>query len=98
MRVLPGRLRRTVVDLLEAFLQGLGALRDPRLVLQVVAWSIGIWSVNALSFWIGFEAFGLDVPFIGALFLQSVIALAVSLPSAPGFFGVFEAAARVGLV
>ncbi len=97
-RVLPGRLRRMVIDVLEAFLQGLGAARNPGLVLQVALWSILIWTVNALSFWIGFRAFGMDVPFIGALFLQSVIALAVSLPSAPGFFGLWEAGARVGLV
>jgi uncharacterized protein (TIRG00374 family) len=97
-RVLPRAIRRPVVDALEAFLDGLGALRDWRLVLQVVAWSGVIWLVGGLAFWVGLLAFDIRVPFVAAVFLQSVIALAVAVPSAPGFFGVFEAAARVGLV
>ena len=31
------------------------------------------------------------------LHLQGIIAIGVALPSSPGFFGVFEAAAKVGL-
>lgn len=97
-RILPPAVRRVVVDVLEAFLQGLGAVRSPALVARIAFWSVMVWTVNALSFWIGFRAFGIDVPFVAALFLQSVIGLAVSLPSAPGFFGLWEAGARVGLV
>ncbi len=97
-RLLPRRLRRLVVDALEAFLDGMAALREWRLVLQVLAWSVVLWLNVAVATWIGFKAFDIHAPFIAAVFLQSIIALAVSLPSAPGFFGVFEAAARVGLV
>jgi uncharacterized protein (TIRG00374 family) len=97
-RVLPRSVRRPVVDALDAFLEGLGAIRDWRLVLQVAAWSLVIWAVAAVGMWVGILAFGIEVPLVAAFFLQSVIALAVALPSAPGFFGVFEAAARIGLV
>ena len=37
------------------------------------------------------------MPFSAALFVQGIIAIGVALPSAPGFFGVFEVAARAGL-
>lgn len=97
-RLLPPAVRRPVVDALEAFLEGIAALRDGRLVIQVAAWSVVIWLTGALAFWVGFLAFGIRVPFVAAVFLQSVVSLAVAIPSAPGFFGVFEAAARVGLV
>ncbi|HEX6589257.1 MAG TPA: lysylphosphatidylglycerol synthase domain-containing protein, partial [Longimicrobiales bacterium] len=40
----------------------------------------------------------IHVPFVAAVFLQSLVALGVSLPSAPGFFGLFESFAKVGLV
>jgi uncharacterized protein (TIRG00374 family) len=96
-KLLPARFRRPVVDGLVALLAGLGSLRQPRLLARAGFWSIGVWLVNTFAFWIGFRAFGIDVPFAAALFLQSVIALAVALPSAPGFFGLWEAAARVGL-
>lgn len=97
-RVLPKSVARPIGDALRAFLGGVAAIRDWRLVLVATLWSLVIWGAGAVAFWIGFQAFGLDVPFVGAVFLQSVIALAVSLPSAPGFFGLFEAGARVGLV
>ena len=97
-RVLPQAVRRPIADTLGAFLEGVAAIRDWRLVLTTLAWSVVVWGTGALAFWIGFKAFGLDVPFVGAVFLQSVISLAVALPSAPGFFGLFEAGARIGLV
>lgn len=96
-KLLPARFRRSVLDGLAALLAGLGALRQPRLLARAGFWSLGVWFVNTLAFWLGFRAFGIDVPFSAALFLQSLIALAVALPSAPGFFGLWEAAARVGL-
>jgi uncharacterized membrane protein YbhN (UPF0104 family) len=55
------------------------------------------WLLNALGFWFGFKAVGVTLPFSAALFLQTLIALGVALPSAPGFFGVFEKFATVGL-
>jgi glycosyltransferase 2 family protein len=97
-RILPGRLRRPVFDAMVAFLAGTAAIRDWRLVVRTLAWSAVVWLTAGLATWVGFLAFGIQAPFIAAVFLQSIIALAVSLPSAPGFFGIYQAAARVGLV
>lgn len=97
-RVLPRAVRRPVVDALEAFLDGLAALRDARLVVEIALWSLATWLTAAVAMWVGLLAFDVHVPFVAAVFLQSVIALAVALPSAPGFFGVYQAAARIGLV
>jgi uncharacterized membrane protein YbhN (UPF0104 family) len=47
--------------------------------------------------WIGFKAVGISADLSTALFLQGVVALGVAVPSAPGFFGVFEACAIIGL-
>lgn len=96
-RVLPESLRRPVVGALEAFLSGIGSLRDPVLLLRAAYWSVWTWLVPGIGFWLGFQAFDIHVPFAAALFLQSLIALAVALPAAPGFFGLWEAAARLGL-
>ncbi len=97
-RILPERVRRRVIDVIRAFLDGAAAIRDWRLVLPALAWSVAVWLTAGLATWIAFRAFSIDAPFIAAVFIQSIIALAVSLPSAPGFFGVFQAAARIGLV
>jgi len=94
---LPRSVRRPIVDSLEAFLAGAGILRNPLVLLHSVAWSLTHWVVNALGFWLAFRAFGMSLDYTAALFFQSVIAIAVSVPSAPGFFGPYEAAATVVL-
>lgn len=98
VRILPQGIRRPITAALEAFLGGVGAVREPRLIARIFGWSVVIWSTNAVAFWVGFLAFDIEVPLVAGFFLQSVIGLAVALPSAPGFFGVFEAGARAGLV
>jgi glycosyltransferase 2 family protein len=79
------------------FSEGLGVLRSPGRFIAVFLWALAHWIVNALAFWIGFKAVGIDVPFSAANFLQGIIAIGVALPSSPGFFGVFESFAKVGL-
>lgn len=97
-RVLPERFRRRVVDGLHAFLTTLGVLRSPRLLALSFGWAVFQWLFLAASFWLAFRAFGItEAGWIGALFLQSFVTLAVSIPSSPGFFGPWEAAARYGL-
>jgi uncharacterized protein (TIRG00374 family) len=96
--ILPSAFRRPLVDALRAFLGGLHVLRNPRLLGVSVAWALFQWAFLAGSFVLAFRAFGIDEPgYVGALFLQSCIALAVSIPSGPGFFGPFEAASVWGL-
>ncbi|HEU4886137.1 MAG TPA: lysylphosphatidylglycerol synthase transmembrane domain-containing protein [Longimicrobium sp.] len=96
--LLPQAFRRPVVDALHAFIAGLHVLRNPRLLAVSVAWALFQWTFLAGSFVLAFRAFGITEPgFLGAVFLQSVIAVAVSLPAGPGFFGPFEAASVWGL-
>jgi uncharacterized protein (TIRG00374 family) len=80
-----------------SFGAGLGVLRDPRRSAIVFFWALVMWLVNGSSFWIAFKAVGIPIPFPGALFLQSLLAFAVAAPSAPGFFGLFEAGTKVAL-
>ncbi len=79
------------------FSEGLSVLRSPRRFTVVLAWTLAHWLLNAFAFWLGFEAVGISLPFSAALFLQTLIAIGVALPSAPGFFGFFEKLATVGL-
>jgi hypothetical protein len=92
LRVLPeGGLRRRLVSVANGVADGLGALRSPGRVVALIAWSIGMWLASAFSFWIMFQAFDIEVPFAGAVVLQSTMAFAISVPSTPGYIGPFEA-------
>lgn len=84
-------------DMLRSFASGLNVLRDPKLFFIVFFWALAMWLVQPVAFWIGFKAFGIDVPFTAALLVQGIIVFAVAIPSTPGFFGLFEAAAKAGL-
>jgi uncharacterized protein (TIRG00374 family) len=84
-------------DALLAFAGGLSVLRSPRRFAAVMAWTIAHWVMNAVAFWLGFKAVGIGVSLLGAFVVQGLLAIVVAAPSSPGFFGVFEAMARVSL-
>jgi uncharacterized protein (TIRG00374 family) len=84
-------------EALVSLANGLSVLKTPRRFAVVFGWTLIHWLVNGLAFWIGFRAVGIDVPFSAALFLQGIIAIGVSIPQAPGFFGVFETFGKYGL-
>jgi glycosyltransferase 2 family protein len=95
-RLIP-RQRDTVVGFVELGVGSLAVLKDSRRFGAVLLWTIVHWLTHALALWLGFLAVGMDVPVSAALFLQGVLAIGVAVPSSPGFFGVFEVAATVGL-
>src|SRR6185437_8770040 len=95
-RVAP-RLERRGVVALASFASGLGVLRHPGRFLEVLFWAVVHWLTNGLAFWLAFKAVGIGAPFSAALLVQGLIAIGVSVPSAPGFFGVFEYVGQQGL-
>jgi uncharacterized protein (TIRG00374 family) len=86
------RIALRLIGLIEGVRQGLSVLRSPARFAGVVGWSVVLWLVNALSFYLAFQAFDLTVNFAGALVLQGVLAFGIAVPSAPGYVGPFEAA------
>ncbi len=84
-------------SVIEGLRQGMSALRSPGRFLGVAAWSVGIWLLNGLAFYVGFAVFNLPVNFAGALLLQGVLVFGIAVPLAPGFVGAFEAVIRMVL-
>jgi uncharacterized protein (TIRG00374 family) len=91
-RLLPaGRMADKLVSIVEGLRQGLVVLRTPGRLIWVVIWSLVLWMVNALAFYVGLGAFDIPVSYFGALLMQGLLVLGISIPSTPGFFGPFEA-------
>jgi hypothetical protein len=98
MAIVPaGRLREALLGFLDRVIGGLAALGDPRHAVPVIAWSLVVWLVNAAAFWLAFGAFGIEVPYAGALVLQGALLVGIAVPSSPGYAGVFEAAIALTL-
>jgi uncharacterized protein (TIRG00374 family) len=84
-------------QVLQTFINGLSVLRSPARFATVFGWSIAHWVLNGFGMWLAFKAVGIAAPFSAALFIQAFIALGTAVPSAPGFFGVFEYMSIEGL-
>ena len=97
-RLLPQRLATGFNTIFQEILAGLASMRGWRNMLPALLLSFGVWIIQSLSFWIGFEAFGIDLPFAAALFINAAIAVAVAMPAPPGYVGTFQFAASVALV
>jgi glycosyltransferase 2 family protein len=93
-----GRFQLSLEASVVRFLGGLSALRQPYRSLTAAIETICIWGLNAIAYWTGLMAFKIAAPgFLGALFIQSSTALAIALPSTPGYVGPFEAGIRFAL-
>ena len=80
------------------FLRGLHALRDPRTLAVVFVYSALVWLCAVFGFVTAALALEIPAPLIPLGFASTVVvAAAVSVPSAPGFIGVFWAGAEIAL-
>jgi uncharacterized protein (TIRG00374 family) len=92
------RYKPRITAIITDFLGGLSALKNPRRSLTALVETIIIWGLNSITFWTGLIAFGLASPgYLGSLFIQSVSALSITIPSTPGYVGPFEAGIRFAL-
>ena len=80
-----------------SFFSGFRVVLELKRLGQAVVVSIAILLIMALSMYTLFFAFELEVSFIGALFVLFALGIAIFVPQAPGFIGVFRWATKEGL-
>ena len=81
-----------IIALIDGLRHGLTVLRSPALLAGTVIWSLVLWLMNALAFYVAFEAFDIPVGFLGALLMQGILVFGITVQLTPGFLGQFEAA------
>lgn len=69
---------------------GLQVLRSRRAVALLLLYTVLIWASNALMTWLVVRAFHISVPLTAGALLTAVLYLGMSVPSSPGYIGVFE--------
>ena len=95
--VLPSHAGDKLIYACEKFLTGLAVLRQPRVLVQGLLWSLFLWLWMALAFWCAFRAFGIELGFNAAMFTQCAVSLFVAIPAGPGFIGTLQAGVAVGV-
>jgi uncharacterized protein (TIRG00374 family) len=88
---------RRLLAIFDAMSDGLQGLRQPSQLLPTAIWSLVVWVLIVLSVWICFRAARIDLPVTAAFCVIAFIGLGVSLPSSPGYIGVFQAATVLAL-
>ena len=76
---------------------GVRAFRSPRLLVQLVIYSLLAWLTIAAATWTGVRAAGADVSFGAILVIQPLLVLGVAVPT-PGGAGSYHGAMKVGLM
>ncbi|MFO7958859.1 MAG: lysylphosphatidylglycerol synthase transmembrane domain-containing protein [Candidatus Brocadiia bacterium] len=97
LRPLPEAWAQALLKFSDSVIQSLGFLKNPGQFTAGVALTLAIWFCYPVSTWSLARGFGLELPFGGAVLVQVLITLAVALPQAPSFLGVFQVAAMAGV-
>ncbi len=92
----PG-IERRVSRVFGAFVQGLDGIRARGHILPLLAWTILVWLAPALAAWTMLQAMDLHLGLTAGWTVLAFVGLSVSIPSAPGYVGVFHYAAVLAL-
>jgi uncharacterized protein (TIRG00374 family) len=90
-------LQRRVVRILETFARGLEGVCTRAHLVPLLAWTAAIWILPTFVTWTMFQALDLEVPWFAAFVVLAFASIGVAIPSAPGYVGVFHAAATLAL-
>lgn len=71
--------------------KGAMGVKNPSNLLVVCCISFVIWFLQICSYFIVVRAAGIDINFVETCFVMMVICFFISIPSVPGFWGVWEA-------
>ena len=96
-KFLPSTVSTKASEILYKFTTGLKVFRDWSSILWILVWSLLIWAVIGISNCFIFFAFNLYPPFHASFILLIMVALAVMLPSSPGYIGTFQYACIIAL-
>jgi uncharacterized protein (TIRG00374 family) len=89
--------RESVWQLVGSLLDGLGILRYWRPAGKLLLGSILIWFLGLIQFYSVVLAFDLQVPVAATVFIMCITALGMTVPSSPGYIGVWEYIIILGL-
>ena len=81
-----------------ALIAGGAILLRPRQLAEVLAISMAIWVIGALSIWVLFPAFDLHVGASAPWLILLANTFAIMLPSGPATLGVYEASVQIALI
>ena len=90
--------RRDLERMAGSLIDGFSGITTLKLGPPLLLWSIAIWTTISVFYWLVLLAFDASQPFAAGLAVASVTALGMTVPSSPGYIGVFEFLTRLTLI
>jgi uncharacterized protein (TIRG00374 family) len=81
-----------------SLIDGFAGITTLRLGPALVLWSAVIWTTISVFYWVVLLAFDVTQPFVAGVAVASITALSMTIPSSPGYIGVFEFVTRETMV
>lgn len=92
-RILGGFAPRLAVRLggmLEQFADGMHVFKSVGDMSKAIGWSLVTWGVGIVCYFCVIQAFAIEAPWYTAVVIMAFLAVAISIPSTPGFLGPFH--------
>lgn len=90
MPFVPAGLTQKISLMLESGAAGLASLRSVRLLTGILVSSYAQWAINGMTIFLSLWAFDIHVSPLVAAIVLGVVAIGVTVPSTPGYFGVVQ--------
>jgi uncharacterized protein (TIRG00374 family) len=87
----------TALTTFDTALRGLDGIRTPAHALRIAAWTVFVWVLPASAAWSMLRAVHLELPLVAGWVVLAFVGLGISVPSAPGYLGVWHFAAKLAL-
>jgi len=94
---LPGRIGAFGVGQFQKGLSSFSVLEKRNSLLNLATVTFGIWALAVLTNIFTFRALQIDLPAAGGIIVLIILQAGISLPAAPGKFGIFEYACMLAL-
>jgi len=95
---LPEHIGREVLHQWSELVNGLSVLLRPSIGLPTAGGALIVWTLTVLLQWFVLKSFQPRAGFVDAAVMVAAISLAIALPAAPGFLGVYHWAGQQALV
>lgn len=84
------RVRERMLVVFDQLVEGMAAVGEPGRLFQALLLTGLVWGTWLVAIVSTLKAFALDIPLAGAMFIEAALTLAMMVPQAPGFLGMFQ--------
>ncbi len=92
------KIKEKIKTFLFSFIKGLKILENRSIFLLAAVFSLGIWSITGLLFYVLFFSFPIRLPLYAAFLDMITLTFGIMIPSTSGFIGTFQFFAKEGLM